>query len=103
MAIGVGGADAVDAMTGTPWELKAPNVVGELSSITSFYPELNEKCRCPSDWRIERLGYDEGFDPLSDRKAHSQGKVEFITFLDLLTRIPGWNRKDIGILWTRRL
>ncbi|KAI0036659.1 aconitate hydratase [Vararia minispora EC-137] len=28
LAIGVGGADAVDAMTGTPWELKAPRVVG---------------------------------------------------------------------------
>lgn len=32
IAIGVGGADAVDAMTGTPWELKAPQVVGEQSS-----------------------------------------------------------------------
>jgi homoaconitase len=30
LAIGVGGADAVDAMTGTPWELKAPQIVGEL-------------------------------------------------------------------------
>ncbi len=29
LAIGVGGADAVDAMTGTPWELKAPQVVGK--------------------------------------------------------------------------
>ena len=28
LAIGVGGADAVDALTGTPWELKAPRVVG---------------------------------------------------------------------------
>ncbi|KIJ68224.1 hypothetical protein HYDPIDRAFT_106376 [Hydnomerulius pinastri MD-312] len=28
LAIGVGGADAVDSMTGTPWELKAPEVVG---------------------------------------------------------------------------
>ncbi|KAJ7225772.1 aconitase family-domain-containing protein [Mycena pura] len=28
LAIGVGGADAVDAMTGTPWELKAPEVIG---------------------------------------------------------------------------
>ena len=28
LAIGVGGADAVDAMTNTPWELKAPNIVG---------------------------------------------------------------------------
>jgi homoaconitase len=28
VAIGVGGADAVDAMTDTPWELKAPLVTG---------------------------------------------------------------------------
>jgi hypothetical protein len=35
LAIGVGGADAVDAMTGTPWELKAPNVVG--SSLFPVY------------------------------------------------------------------
>ncbi|KAI0961362.1 hypothetical protein AcV7_000481 [Taiwanofungus camphoratus] len=28
LAIGVGGADAVDALTGTPWELKAPHIVG---------------------------------------------------------------------------
>ncbi|EPY53804.1 aconitate hydratase/ribosomal protein subunit L49 [Schizosaccharomyces cryophilus OY26] len=28
IAIGVGGADAVDAMTNTPWELKAPKIIG---------------------------------------------------------------------------
>ncbi|WFD30028.1 aconitate hydratase [Malassezia sp. CBS 17886] len=28
LAIGVGGADAVDAMTATPWELQAPKVLG---------------------------------------------------------------------------
>jgi len=28
IAIGVGGADAVDAMTNTPWELKAPKMIG---------------------------------------------------------------------------
>lgn len=28
LAIGVGGADAVDAMTATPWELKAPKIIG---------------------------------------------------------------------------
>lgn len=28
LAIGVGGADAVDALTDTPWELKAPMVTG---------------------------------------------------------------------------
>lgn len=40
IAIGVGGADAVDALTGTPWELKAPKVLGvkltgQLSGWTS--------------------------------------------------------------------
>jgi len=42
LAIGVGGADAVDAMTGTSWELKAPQVVGKYfpsdASDLSFYP-----------------------------------------------------------------
>lgn len=33
LAIGVGGADAVDAMTGTPWELKAPQIVGNIPPI----------------------------------------------------------------------
>lgn len=28
MAIGVGGADAVDVMSGIPWELKAPKYIG---------------------------------------------------------------------------
>lgn len=28
IAIGVGGADAVDGLTGTPWELKAPKILG---------------------------------------------------------------------------
>lgn len=35
LAIGVGGADAVDAMTGTPWELKAPQIVGK--AVMLFY------------------------------------------------------------------
>lgn len=37
LAIGVGGADAVDAMTGTPWELKAPHVVGPFLFVVSFF------------------------------------------------------------------
>jgi homoaconitase len=36
LAIGVGGADAVDAMTGTPWELKAPKVVGVYPCNVNF-------------------------------------------------------------------
>jgi homoaconitase/3-isopropylmalate dehydratase large subunit len=39
LAIGVGGADAVDAMTGTPWELKCPNILGEISPF--HYPSAN--------------------------------------------------------------
>ena len=33
LAIGVGGADAVDAMTGTPWELKAPRILGMMRLV----------------------------------------------------------------------
>jgi aconitase A len=36
IAIGVGGADAVDAMTGTPWELKAPQIVGESTNCKGW-------------------------------------------------------------------
>jgi hypothetical protein len=28
VAVGVGGADAVDVMAGIPWELKAPKIIG---------------------------------------------------------------------------
>jgi aconitate hydratase len=28
LGVGVGGADAVDAMTGMPWELQCPKIVG---------------------------------------------------------------------------
>lgn len=41
LAIGVGGADAVDAMTNTPWELKAPQIVGRSSGCRSE-PILNK-------------------------------------------------------------
>jgi aconitate hydratase len=40
LGVGVGGADAVDAMTGQPWELQCPKIVGvkltgQLSGWTS--------------------------------------------------------------------
>lgn len=28
LAVGVGGADAVDVMIGAPWELKSPGIIG---------------------------------------------------------------------------
>lgn len=44
LAIGVGGADAVDAMTGTPWELKAPKVVGMyLRDLSSSVPHRGHR------------------------------------------------------------
>lgn len=42
IAIGVGGADAVDAMTGTQWELKAPHVVGKSSKYFKRYNYLRD-------------------------------------------------------------
>ncbi|EDN94761.1 hypothetical protein SS1G_10635 [Sclerotinia sclerotiorum 1980 UF-70] len=40
IAIGVGGADAVDAMVDAPWELKAPKILGgaEVGATTSLFP-----------------------------------------------------------------
>lgn len=43
LAIGVGGADAVDALTGTPWELKAPQIVGKNAFFAEFRLFLNVK------------------------------------------------------------
>jgi len=72
LAIGVGGADAVDAMTGTPWELKAPKVVGEWScrgslgfSWSPYRDQINR--------RPERVGHDQGFNPISYREIDSKG------------------------------
>lgn len=42
IAIGVGGADAVDAMTGTPWELKAPQIVGMFSLPLYVHTTIGE-------------------------------------------------------------
>ena len=44
LAIGVGGADAVDCMTGTPWELKAPQIVGTSKRVARLSStRLNRK------------------------------------------------------------
>ena len=45
LGIGVGGADAVDAMTGMPWELQCPKTIGikltgQLSGWTSSKGKL---------------------------------------------------------------
>ena len=50
LAIGVGGADAVDAMTGTPWELKAPNVVGMPPIMYLNRLSLWDTCRDQTNW-----------------------------------------------------
>lgn len=37
LAIGVGGADAVDVMSGMPWELKAPKIIGVHLSVRGLW------------------------------------------------------------------
>lgn len=54
LAIGVGGADAVDAMTNTPWELKAPQIVGRSSGCCSELYSINP--RNTFDWQVEWVG-----------------------------------------------
>ena len=48
LGVGVGGADAVDAMTGQPWELQCPKIVGvkltgQLSGWTSTKGRLQAR------------------------------------------------------------
>ena len=43
LAIGVGGADAVDALTGTPWELRAPKIIGESGFSSSCLRDLTDR------------------------------------------------------------
>jgi len=45
IAIGVGGADAVDALSNTPWELKAPKLIGvELVGQLSGWASPKDVC-----------------------------------------------------------
>lgn len=63
LGIGVGGADAVDAMTGMPWELQCPKVVGvrltgRLSGWTSSkggHSAKRSSCLQPASKRDSRM------------------------------------------------
>lgn len=79
LAIGVGGADAVDAMTGTPWELKAPHIIGT-ALVMCEGNRLHRVCRCSSHGPAQWLGDPQGFDFASGGKADCQGTwVYFLT------------------------
>lgn len=59
LAIGVGGADAVDALTGTPWELKAPQIVG--TQMLTYTQTFIMTCiRCSSYGPTQRMGNTQG-------------------------------------------
>lgn len=73
LAIGVGGADAVDALTGTPWELKAPQVIGSLIRSRITVITLNQAPRRPFDWETQRLGHPEGSHSSLGRQTHCSG------------------------------
>jgi hypothetical protein len=70
LAIGVGGADAVDAMTGTPWELKAPQVVGSFFFFMVVLRHVNLLDRHTRYGKTQRLGYAKGFNPPPCWKAY---------------------------------
>ena len=58
VAIGVGGADAVDVMTGMPWELSWPGVIGIklTGAMTGHRPRLPGPRMVPEHTEfIERL------------------------------------------------
>lgn len=71
IAIGVGGADAVDAMTGTPWELKAPQIVGAYIDLN----HRNARVTRTSILGIHLTGKLEGWATPKDLILHIAGKL----------------------------
>ncbi len=59
VAIGVGGADAVDVMTGMEWELKMPKLIGVKLTGTSERLGFTERCHPETGWYPDRKGRDE--------------------------------------------
>ncbi|KAG6850321.1 hypothetical protein H0H93_014896 [Arthromyces matolae] len=77
LAIGVGGADAVDAMTGTPWELKAPQVVG-----------------------VRLTGSLNGWSTTKDLILHLAGKLTVrVRFLNILVQESPINRAQVTYIF----
>ncbi len=50
VAIGVGGADAVDVMVGMPWELKFPKLIGVKLTGKLKRMDFSERCYSKSSW-----------------------------------------------------
>lgn len=105
LAIGVGGADAVDAMTGTPWELKAPNIVGELYCLSnSLASTHNDRaCRCSINWKTEWLVHDKRSDTSLGWKAYRSREFYHVApELHSVNAIYlGRNRTYSRIFWSR--
>ena len=73
LAIGVGGADAVDAMTGTPWELKAPQIVGMCMVSSASLYNLHPRRTLPVG--IHLKGQLNGWATPKDLILHLAGKL----------------------------
>jgi hypothetical protein len=97
LAIGVGGADAVDALTDTPWELKAPNVVGvKLTGELSGWAT-------PKDLFLNLAGRLTVRVRLSRRRRPCSRLTE-ADLADVSSRVDllGWHRPNHRVLWPRR-
>ena len=104
IAIGVGGADAVDAMTGTPWELKAPQIVGELDGTA-------DTSLVDVSLGIHLTGQMNGWATTKDLILNIAGRltvrVRLKYFFFIRTRVyicnSGWYRSHFGIFRPWRL
>lgn len=82
LAIGVGGADAVDAMTGTPWELKAPSILGiHLKGQTNGWVTTKDVILHLAGKLTVKVPHSPGFAGVSQYEPHCS-----------YTPLSGWNR-----------
>ncbi len=102
LAIGVGGADAVDAMTGTPWELKAPQITGTSKRVACF-----SSARLNSRTGIHVTGKLNDWATPKDLILYLAGKltVKVRHHMALVLLVSdtgeGWHRPDSRIFWAR--
>jgi hypothetical protein len=85
IAVGVGGADAVDALAGMPWEVKCPKVRVKCLYINNLLLTLFVVDWSQVDWQIEQLDF-------TQRRYFESRK-----YFEGLWR----HRIYLGILWVR--
>src|SRR4051794_28245473 len=85
VAVGVGGADAVDVMAGIPWELQAPKIIG-----VKLIGKLHD-WTSPKDVILKVADLLTGAPPAPPCASSARALIAYFS--------EGWHWRDRGVLW----